>query len=144
MSLFWNGFDCVAKRLKDKDGNPMILKLKDWPPGTYINHLNCFVHLQSTTILLLFNFNSVQDFADLMPSRFKDLMKSLPFGTYTLRKGNFNLAGYLSNAFVPPDLGPKMYIAYGSAEFPKKGTTNLHLDASDAVSFLAFPVLVVL
>ncbi|CAG0894425.1 unnamed protein product [Cyprideis torosa] len=112
MKLFWDGFDCVSKRLKDKDGNPMLLKLKDWPPG--------------------------EDFADLMPRRFKDLMAALPMGQYTRRNGRLNLAGYLPQFFSRPDLGPKMYIAYGSATHPNKGTTNLHLDISDAVNVMVY------
>lgn len=44
MRKFWDGFDVVSKRLKDDSGNPMILKLKDWPPG--------------------------EDFAEMLPSRY--------------------------------------------------------------------------
>lgn len=33
-----------------------------------------------------------------------------------------------------PDLGPKMYIAYGHGKDLDKGTTVLHLDVSDAVN----------
>jgi len=33
MRKFWEGFECVSKRLKDDDGKSMLLKLKDWPPG---------------------------------------------------------------------------------------------------------------
>lgn len=40
---FWEGFEYVGKRLKDSNGIPMILKLKDWPPG--------------------------EDFAEMLPSR---------------------------------------------------------------------------
>lgn len=43
MRKFWEGFDSVSKRLKDDSGSPMILKLKDWPPG--------------------------EDFAEMLPSR---------------------------------------------------------------------------
>lgn len=31
MKQFWDGFEDEAKRLKDDDGNKMLLKLKDWP-----------------------------------------------------------------------------------------------------------------
>ncbi|KAG8335689.1 Lysine-specific demethylase 3B [Homalodisca vitripennis] len=33
MREFWEGFKHPERRLKDEDGNPMLLKLKDWPPG---------------------------------------------------------------------------------------------------------------
>jgi lysine-specific demethylase 3 len=44
MRRFWEGFQTVAKRLKDDKGNMMTLKLKDWPPG--------------------------DDFAEMLPSRY--------------------------------------------------------------------------
>ncbi|XP_036140897.1 lysine-specific demethylase 3A isoform X2 [Monomorium pharaonis] len=112
MRKFWEGFEYYSKRLKDERGNPMLLKLKDWPPG--------------------------EDFAELLPSRFNDLMKVLPLSEYTHRNGRLNLASRLPNCFVRPDLGPKMYNAYGSALHSNKGTTNLHLDISDAVNVMVY------
>ncbi|XP_060527245.1 probable JmjC domain-containing histone demethylation protein 2C isoform X2 [Cylas formicarius] len=112
MRKFWEGFDHFSKRLKDDRGQPMLLKLKDWPPG--------------------------EDFAEMLPSRFADLMKVLPLDEYTHRSGRLNLASRLPDCFVRPDLGPKMYNAYGSALHPNKGTTNLHLDISDAVNVMVY------
>lgn len=111
---FWDGFEVIAKRLQDADGQPMVLKLKDWPPG--------------------------EDFRDMMPTRFDDLMDNLPLPEYTKRDGRLNLAARLPNFFVRPDLGPKMYNAYGliSSEDRKVGTTNLHLDVSDAVNVMVY------
>lgn len=68
----------------------MVLKLKDWPPG--------------------------EDFRDMMPTRFDDLMDNLPLPEYTKRDGRLNLASRLPNFFVRPDLGPKMYNAYGERD----------------------------
>ena len=65
-------------------------------------------------------------------------MKVLPMGEYTLRNGRLNLAGRLPDCFVRPDLGPKMYNAYGSALLSNKGTTNLHLDVSDAANVMMY------
>jgi len=65
-----------------------------------------------------------------------DLMRVLPLPEYTHRDGPFNIASRLPADFVKPDLGPKMYIAYGSGKHLDKGTTNLHLDISDAVNVL--------
>ncbi|XP_034938275.1 lysine-specific demethylase 3B isoform X1 [Chelonus insularis] len=112
MRKFWEGFEHLTKRLKDDKGNPMLLKLKDWPPG--------------------------DDFAELLPSRFMNLMEALPLSEYTHRYGRLNLASRLPDCFVKPDLGPKMYNAYGSAMYPNKGTTNLHLDISDAVNVMVY------
>ena len=112
MREFWEGFESVSLRLCDEDGNPMILKLKDWPP--------------------------TEDFSDMQPKRFGNLMHALPLPEYTHRNGVFNLASRLPDFFVRPDLGPKMYNAYGSALHPKEGTTNLHLDMSDAVNCMVY------
>ncbi|KAG7484598.1 hypothetical protein MATL_G00051510 [Megalops atlanticus] len=111
---FWDGFEVISKRLQGGDGQPMVLKLKDWPPG--------------------------EDFRDMMPTRFDDLMENLPLPEYTKRDGRLNLASRLPNFFVRPDLGPKMYNAYGliSTEDRKVGTTNLHLDVSDAVNVMVY------
>lgn len=110
LKKFWDGFDSMRKRLRDDDNIPMLLKLKDWPPA--------------------------DDFAKMSPERFKDLMSVLPVGEYTYRDGKLNLAARLPSTFSRPDLGPKMYIAYGSGLHLEKGTTNLHLDVSDAVNVM--------
>lgn len=112
MKKFWDGFEHVKQRLRDGNGVPMLLKLKDWPPS--------------------------DDFAKLLPDRFKDLMSALPLGEYTHRDGLLNLAARLPDIFCKPDLGPKMYIAYGSGLHLDKGTTNLHLDMSDAVNVMVY------
>lgn len=112
MKKFWDGFESIQNRIKEKDGRCMLLKLKDWPPD--------------------------EEFSELLPTRYKDLMNSLPLPEYTSRNGVLNLAGRLPECFVRPDLGPKMYSAYGSALHPDRGTTNLHIDISDAVNVLIF------
>ncbi|KAL5022479.1 hypothetical protein ScPMuIL_001634 [Solemya velum] len=112
MSDFWDGLECLGERLLDENDETMLLKLKDWPPG--------------------------DDFSDILPSHFDDLMQTLPLPEYTHRTGQLNLASRLPDFFVRPDLGPKMYNAYGSASYPKEGTTNLHLDVSDAVNVMCY------
>lgn len=112
MEKFWNGFENIEEREKDAKNRPMILKLKDWP--------------------------TADDFKQLLPSRFDDLMNNLPIGEYTHRDGQFNLVSRLPDFFCKPDLGPKLYIAYSSAETPKEGTTNLHVDISDAVNLVMY------
>lgn len=49
--------------------------------------------------------------------RFDDLMDNLPLPEYTKRDGRLNLASRLPNFFVRPDLGPKMYNAYGKKRY---------------------------
>ncbi|KAJ2159124.1 hypothetical protein GGF46_003246 [Coemansia sp. RSA 552] len=90
-----------------------ILKLKDWPP--------------------------TDDFHNRLPEHFARFMSALPFPEYTQRNGLFNLANQLPAEFVPPDLGPKMYCAYGSSDQEGGvGTTNLHCDMADAVNIMAY------
>jgi lysine-specific demethylase 3 len=94
------------------------LKLKDWPPD--------------------------QDFKAKLPEYYEDLMQALPFPQYTHRDGVLNLAKYFPRQYVPPDLGPKMYNAYGrhaswrgmDPQTKKGGHTNLHCDVSDAVNVM--------
>ncbi|KAM8940200.1 lysine-specific demethylase 3A isoform 2-T2 [Pelodytes ibericus] len=111
---FWDGFEDISARLKSSEGEAMVLKLKDWPPG--------------------------EDFRDMMPTRFDDLMNNIPLPEYTKREGRLNLASRLPSYFVRPDLGPKMYNAYGliTPEDRKYGTTNLHLDVSDAANVMVY------
>ena len=45
--------------------------------------------------------------------RFHDLVQALPLPDYTRRDGKLNLTSSLPDFFVKPDLGPKMYNAYG-------------------------------
>ena len=110
MKWFWEGFEKVSHRPTDENGTPMLLKLKDWP--------------------------SEDDIASYIPKRFHDLVHDFPIQSYTLREGSLNLASYIPKNFLKPELGPKMYIAYGNALYSNKASTNLHLDMSDAVNLL--------
>jgi len=52
-----------------------------------------------------------------------------------------NIVERLPACLVKPDLGPKLYIAYSqltSQATRKAGTTNLHIDVSDAVNVLVY------
>ena len=112
LKWFWDGFQALDSRMLDQNGVPMLLKLKDWPPE--------------------------DDFAHYFPKRFSNFMTWIPLPDYTRREGRFNLASYMPEFFVRPDLGPKMYIAYGSPLYPEYGSTNLHLDMSDAVNLIVY------
>lgn len=70
-------------------------------------------------------------------------MRALPLKEYSQRDGKLNLASRLPACFVRPDLGPKMYSAYGNSGNRESGqqllsTTNLHLDVSDAVNVMVY------
>ncbi|CAF1022376.1 unnamed protein product [Brachionus calyciflorus] len=112
LKKFWDGFENLNERFVDEKSRPLILKLKDWP--------------------------TTDDFKNLLPARYEDLMKNLPIKKFTHRSGVFNLASSLPDFFSVPDLGPKLYIAYSSADTPKEGTTNLHVDISDAVNLMIY------
>ena len=112
LKWFWDGFENLKDRLLDNQGMPMLLKLKDWP--------------------------TEDDFKQYFPKRFADLMVHLPLSDYTRREGQYNLASFMPDYFLQPDLGPKMYIAYGSPLYPEYGSTNLHMDMSDAVNLMVY------
>ncbi|XP_060097096.1 probable JmjC domain-containing histone demethylation protein 2C isoform X1 [Heteronotia binoei] len=109
---FWDGFEEVSKRQKIKNGESVVLKLKDLPSG--------------------------DDFKTMMPARYEDLLKSLPLPEYCNPEGKYNLASYLPGFFVHPDLGPRLCSAYGvaAAKDHDVGTTNLHIEVSDVVNIL--------
>ncbi len=64
-------------------------------------------------------------------------MQAFPLAEYTHRNGRLNLVGHLPKGCVVPDLGPKMYCAHGCLQ-PGQGTTNLHLDVSDAANVMVY------
>ncbi|CAH8825765.1 unnamed protein product [Trichobilharzia szidati] len=110
LKSFWDGFERHERRITSKDGRALCLKLKDWP--------------------------TTDDFAELQPKRFSDLMSNLPMPDYTRRDGQLNLAARLASFFVCPDLGPKLYVAYGTVGSNAISTTNLHVDIADAVNVM--------
>ncbi|KAI5851633.1 hypothetical protein DFP73DRAFT_537920 [Morchella snyderi] len=100
-------------------------KLKDWPPSA--------------------------NFSETFPELFKDFENAIPFPSYISRAGSLNLAAHFPPQYIAPDLGPKMYNAFPAPDFlpkpsgetelkhrPVKGTTNLHLDLTDAVNIMLF------
>ncbi|KAM3834662.1 putative JmjC domain-containing histone demethylation protein 2C isoform 6-T8 [Vipera latastei] len=109
---FWDGFEEISKRQKNKNGEIIVLKLKDLPSG--------------------------DDFRTMMPARYEDVLKSLPLPEYCNPEGKLNLASYLPGFFVRPDLGPRLCSTYGvaAAKDHDIGTTNLHIEVSDIVNIL--------
>ncbi|KAJ3135049.1 hypothetical protein HK100_003065 [Physocladia obscura] len=92
-------------------------------------------------ILKLPDWPSHSDFKEKFPNHFADFKRSVPFADYSSFTGPRNLAARLPQSFLPPDLGPKMYNAFGSSDgenVGKKGfgTTPIHLDMADAVNVM--------
>ncbi|EPS67932.1 hypothetical protein M569_06840, partial [Genlisea aurea] len=93
-----------------QNGLPRILKLKDWPPSN--------------------------SFEQCLPRYGAEFLAMIPFPEYTHpRYGLLNLVTKLPEGASKPDLGPKMYIAYGHAGELGRGESvaKLHCDVSDAV-----------
>lgn len=137
VGAFFRGF-APSERQAARAGLPSscasrLFKLKDFPPS--------------------------HDFRDLLPLHHRDFEEALPFAEYTSRRGRLNLASALPSYALPPDLGPKMYAAFGcfssAGERPPTmevarssggklpplecpGSTKLHLDMSDAVNLLMY------
>ncbi|KAG8435592.1 hypothetical protein GDO86_013506, partial [Hymenochirus boettgeri] len=111
---FWDGFEDVAKRQKVKNGETVLLKLKDQPSG--------------------------EDFKNMMAARHEEFFKILPVPEYCNPDGKFNLASHMPSFFVRPDLGPRMCSAYGviATKDQDTGTTNLHIEVSDLVNILVY------
>ena len=90
-----------------------MLKVKDWP--------------------------SEEEFKQKLPRHYADFVRMLPFQPYTNPvDGPLNLSCRLPKEWVPPDLGPKSYVAYGREEQKGAGdsVTRLHRDMADAVNVL--------
>lgn len=116
LKYFWHGFEDEKNRMTDDKLRPLILKLKDWPTSN--------------------------DFKNILPNRYDDLIVNAPISKYTSRESGLNLAANLPDFFGKPDLGPKLYIAYGSLTDLRStdqiGTTNLHVDISDAFNIMMY------
>ncbi|CAI2175232.1 17144_t:CDS:2 [Funneliformis geosporum] len=123
-----------------RKGYPFVIKGVDklsediWKPQYFIEH---YGEHECT------DWPPKDDFAETFPEHYKDFSNSLPFKEYTTRGGALNLAHRLPLEINRTDLGPKMYNAYGSEEdIGGKGTTNLHLDITDAVNLMEYAPIV--
>ncbi|KAJ3240705.1 hypothetical protein HDU81_002896 [Chytriomyces hyalinus] len=95
---------------------------------------------ERTAILKLPDWPSHSDFKHKFPEHFADFKNAVPFPVYSSFTGALNLVARLPENHLPPDLGPKMYNAFGSSDYGKNGygTTPIHLDMADAVNVMMF------
>ncbi|KAJ3266408.1 hypothetical protein HDU77_001019 [Chytriomyces hyalinus] len=95
---------------------------------------------ERTAILKLPDWPSHSDFKYKFPEHFADFKNAVPFPIYSSFTGALNLVARLPANHLPPDLGPKMYNAFGSSDEGKHGygTTPIHLDMADAVNVMMF------
>ena len=94
-----------------KNGWPLMLKLKDWPPPNF--------------------------FEERLPRHRAEFINALPFHEYTHPEcGLLNLAAKVPDNCLKPDLGLRTYISYGTSEELGRGdsVTKLHCDMYDVVS----------
>ncbi|KAI0057527.1 hypothetical protein BV25DRAFT_1778221, partial [Artomyces pyxidatus] len=90
-----------------------IYKLKDWPP--------------------------TKNFEDKFRTLYKAFEAGSPFRDFTCSNGIFNLTAHFPNCEVSPDLGPKLYCAFGTLQDDKhNGSTRLHLDVTDAFNLMLY------
>ncbi|KAL3160540.1 hypothetical protein ABBQ32_010839 [Trebouxia sp. C0010 RCD-2024] len=110
---FFKAFSAGGDSLQGRR-NPLMLKVKDYPPEAA--------------------------FAQEMPRHWQDFMQCLPFPEYAHPQGSLNIANYLAEDLIKPDLGPKSYIATGRPQEHAEGdsVTKLHIDLSDAINVLLY------
>lgn len=150
---FWLGFSDYDQRYHKSSKKPPIYKLKG---AQILTHVILIINL-------IQDWPTTDDICKKMPLHFKAFKEFLPCHEICQRNGALNLAKYLPKYFCIPDLGPKMYIAYGWLEefidkskqeiFMKmkqviktqknilqisilQGSTDCHIDISGAVNIM--------
>ncbi|KAI9263576.1 hypothetical protein EDC94DRAFT_518275 [Helicostylum pulchrum] len=94
--------------------------------------------LNSTQVLKVKDLPPNKSLKAEYPRLYQDFMNTLVTPEYCTADGYFNLANRLPEEYLPPDLGPKLFISYGSDESGKTGKTNLHCDMTDAVNVMYY------
>ncbi|KAJ7796978.1 hypothetical protein B0H14DRAFT_2390189, partial [Mycena olivaceomarginata] len=108
-------FKFFGQNSKTKKKIAGCYKLKDWPPQN--------------------------DFRAQFPNLFNDFHRAVLIPNYVCGDGVLNIASHFPTNAVPPDLGPKMYIAYGNPKRTvsgSKGSTKLHMDMADALNIMTY------
>jgi lysine-specific demethylase 3 len=103
LKKFFDGFDNESKRPVGENGDTLLLRLKEnWP-------------------------SQEDEFLNMIPNHYKDLMVNLPLSDYTDREGILNLACRLPDCFVRLDLGPRLWGGYAKTIY------NMQYNVSDAI-----------
>ncbi len=104
LRTFFQGFDNLSSRpLDETTGEPLVLRLREnWP-------------------------SQEDQFLELLPGQYRDLMAHLPLPEYLDRDGVLNLAARLPDCFVRVDLGPRLWGGYARTAYP------LQYSVSDAL-----------
>jgi lysine-specific demethylase 3 len=95
LRTFFQGFENISSRpLDEKTGEPLALRLREnWPAQE-------------------------DQFLELLPAQYRDLMAHLPLPQYLDRDGVLNLAARLPDCFVRVDLGPRLWGGYARTTYP--------------------------
>ena len=90
------------------------LKLRDWPHDDSFREVSAiaFARSHGSVDAETARFRSLR--TQVLPHHYVDLQAALPIGAYTRADGHFNLASYHDPSLAAPDLGPKLYCAYGA------------------------------
>ncbi|KAI9355856.1 hypothetical protein BD770DRAFT_390889 [Pilaira anomala] len=94
--------------------------------------------LGSTEVLKIKDLPPNETLRSVFPKLHEDFMKTLVTSDYSTDNGYYNLANRLPEEYLPPDLGPKLFINYGIDEQCRFGKTNLHCDITDAVNVMYY------
>ncbi|KAA1475960.1 hypothetical protein DENSPDRAFT_760878, partial [Dentipellis sp. KUC8613] len=80
-----------------------------------------------------------KNFKDEFDELYRSFTHGVPFPDITRPDGVLNLASHLPMHPISPDLGPKMYNAFGTFQDDcHHGSTRLHEDVTDAVNIMTF------
>ena len=114
LRAFFQGFDSLSARpLDEKTGETLALRLREnWP-------------------------TQEDQFLELLPAQYRDLMSHLPLPEYLDRDGVLNLAARLPDCFVRVDLGPRLWGGYARTTYPLQYSVSdsLHVSVATAKDY---------
>ncbi|KAI8989369.1 hypothetical protein BDB01DRAFT_756772 [Pilobolus umbonatus] len=83
------------------------------------------------------NWPDMYLFEKICPELYNDFMSTLPAPDYCTANGYLNLINRLPEPYLPPDLGPKLMISYGS-DGEMTGKSNLECNVADMTSLMYY------
>lgn len=108
LKKFWDGYTNVSKRIKDRSGQPAVLKLSGWPSS----------------------FGD--EFKDTLPTHSTEFLRTLPVSCYTGRAASLNLAASLPDTFARAEVGPRAFITYGDLD-DLQTSSRLQVERADSL-----------